>query len=138
MIVLNQKGQKMKKLHVALFTQILVQEFELVCPIKIIFKNNIILDGQECFGIYEGKNGFHTITIDATISKIPECLFAIMAHEFVHAWQNENNLKKNWAKNMHNSKLGFTQWKKYFKHFYAVNIVTMLPNGLTLNKMLAS
>jgi Zn-dependent peptidase ImmA (M78 family) len=124
-----------KKLNAVLFHEILSAEFGLKMPVKVIFNKAIILDGIECYGTWQAKKGVHIIHVDNTIASIPECLFAIMAHEYVHAWQWENRISQ-LETNCHGRKSGFTRFKSYIKKFYNVDIVTMMPNGLTLDKLI--
>ena len=121
-----------RRMNVVLFHEVLKAEFNLKFPVQIVFKKDgIVLDGVECFGTWTFENNVHIIELDGIITGIPHCLFAIMAHEYTHAWQWENGAL-GLVKNSHGKKSGFLDVKRNFKKFYNVDIVTMLPDGMTL------
>jgi len=60
-------------------------------------KNKVIrFDGDPCMGMYEGtkfseKKIAHKIRLSTSEIKSDRQLFCTLAHEYVHAWQMENN-----------------------------------------------
>lgn len=48
-------------------------------------------------------------------------IFATMAHEYVHAWQEENELEL-----AHSGQKQFRIWRDYFKEYYNLDIISMI------------
>lgn len=132
----------MKRLNLTLFKAILIDEFGLVMPITVKFKKGVFLDGVDCFATWEYKHGRHRILVDSTASNQPHMFFAVLAHEMAHAWQLENGYYEfdeqgnGSIEDEHGEDSKFIDWKKYFEEKYNVDIVTMLPDGLTIEQLL--
>jgi Zn-dependent peptidase ImmA (M78 family) len=108
---------------IRLFQLILQDEFNLKHRINFAKNKVIRFDGDPCMGMYEGtkfseKKINHKIRLSTSEIKSDRQLFCTLAHEYVHAWQMENNQDLG-----HDTKTGFTQWRKYFNDTYKVDIV---------------
>jgi hypothetical protein len=107
-----------------LFQLILQDEFKLKSRINFAKTKVLRFDGDSCMGMYEGekisnKKYNHKIRIATSEVKTPKDLFSTLAHEYVHAWQMEQNKDLD-----HDTKSGFTNWRKYFLAYYGVDIVS--------------
>ena len=107
-----------------LFQLILQDEFNLKHRVNFAKNKVIRFDGDPCMGMYEGtkfseKKIAHKIRLSTSEIKSDRQLFCTLAHEYVHAWQMENNQDLG-----HDAKTGFTQWRKYFNDTYKVDIVS--------------
>ena len=112
-----------KQADIELFCEILQSEFKLKFIPKIQVEK-ITYFSFACFGLYEGritkKRTKHIITIDPQHVRSKKQLFATLAHEYVHAWQCEENLAVK-----HNKKTKFVAWQDYFQVKYNIDIVGM-------------
>ena len=81
-------------------------------------KNKIIYLGRECWGLYRVSKKSHIIEYHAGLDNIQ--IAAILAHEYVHAWQAENGYSM-----LRHKKDQFPEWIKYFKLQYGVDIINM-------------
>ena len=110
--------------------QIMLQEiFQLKSRINFRKNRVIRLDGDSCFALYEGykinnKKFSHTIRLATSEILTNLDLFATMAHEYVHAWQMENDKEVD-----HDKESGFDTWRDYFLTWYNVDIVSMEPTA---------
>jgi len=115
---------KIKWSDVVLFCNILEAEFELKSTPKIIIKKQITYFGCEVYGMYQGylkTKGFkHKIWLDEGVIESKVQLFATLAHEYVHAWQTENDLKLS-----HGKKNQFLEWNEYFLATYETDLIGM-------------
>jgi len=107
-----------------LFQLMLQDEFKLKHRINFAKNKVIRFDGDSCMGMYEGtkfseKKISHKIRLSTSEIKSDRQLFCTLAHEYVHAWQMENNQDLG-----HDAKSGFTQWRKYFLAYYGVDLVS--------------
>jgi len=106
-----------------LFQLILQNEFKLKSRVNFAKTKVLRFDGDSCMGMYEGekagKKYLHKIRIATSEVKTDEDLFSTLAHEYVHAWQMEQDKDLG-----HDTKTGFTQWRKYFKAYYDIDIVS--------------
>ena len=110
-----------------LFQLILQNEFNLKSRVHVAKTKVLRFDGDSCMGMYEGEsNGknkwLHKIRFATSEVKTDEDLFSTLAHEYVHAWQMENDKDL-----MHDTETGFTNWRNYFKAYYDVDIVSFNP-----------
>lgn len=103
----------------------LQDEFKLKHRVNFAKCKVLRFDGDSCMGMYEGtklseKKIQHKIRFATSEIKNDFDLFSTLAHEFVHAWQmeNDNDLA-------HDARSGFTQWRDYFNQNYAIDIVSM-------------
>jgi len=118
-----------KSAEMRLFQLILQDEFKLKSRVNFAKTKILRFDGDSCMGMYEGesmgKNKFnHKIRIATSEVKTSEDLFSTLAHEYVHAWQIENDRDLD-----HDTKSGFTAWRNYFNTNYGVDIVSFTPEG---------
>ena len=107
-----------------LFQLILQDEFKLKHRVNFAKNKVIRFDGDPCMGMYEGtkfseKKIAHKIRLSTSEIKSDKQLFCTLAHEYVHAWQMENNQDLG-----HDTKSGFTQWRDYFNKNYRVDLVS--------------
>ena len=108
--------------------QVILQDIFKLKSYVIFRKNRVIrMDGASCFAIYEGykinsKKFSHTIRLATSEIKNSYDLFATMAHEYVHAWQMENDKELDHEKE-------FEAWRKHFLTCYNVDIVSMEPTA---------
>ncbi len=107
-----------------LFELMLQDEFKLKSRINFAKTKVLRFDGDSCMGMYEGykisnKKFCHKIRIATSEVKTDEDLFTTMAHEYVHAWQMENDLDID-----HTKESGFKKWQDYFVAHYDADIVS--------------
>ena len=107
-----------------LFQLMLQDEFKLKHRIHFAKNKVLLYDGDSCMGMYIGekfseKKIFHKIRIATTEIKSDIDLFTTLAHEYVHAWQMENDLDI-----AHTTESRFTEWREYFKCYYDLDIVS--------------
>lgn len=104
------------------YGKILQKEFSLAKPVFIVSQKNLIWKktNEACFAIYWGRKHSHKITIHSDVFKCPVMLFATMAHEYIHAWQEENGYSK-----MRHNNDQFPEWAKYFKKAHFVDVIKM-------------
>jgi hypothetical protein len=107
-----------------LFQLILQDEFKLKHRVNFAKTKVIRFDGDLCMGLYEGekvsdKKVNHKIRFATSEIKSDRDLFSTLAHEYVHAWQMENDNDLG-----HDKDSGFAQWREYFNDTYGVDIVS--------------
>ena len=107
-----------------LFQLMLQDEFKLKHRINFAKTKVLRFDGDSCMGMYIGekfseKKINHKIRIATSEMKSNIDLFTTLAHEYVHAWQMENDLNIT-----HDKDSGFTEWREYFKCYYDLDIVS--------------
>ena len=107
-----------------LFQLMLQNEFKLKHRVNFAKTKVLRFDGDSCMGMYEGekispKKYNHKIRLATSEIKSDLDLFSTLAHEYVHAWQMEQDKDLG-----HDTKTGFTQWRKYFNDNYKVDIVS--------------
>lgn len=107
-----------------LFQLMLQDEFKLKHRVNFAKCKVLRFDGDSCMGMYEGiklsdKKINHKIRFATSEIKSDRDLFSTLAHEYVHAWQMENDNDLG-----HDTESGFTQWRKYFNNAYGVDIVS--------------
>lgn len=106
-----------------LFQLMLQDEFKLKHRVNFAKTKVLRFDGDSCMGMYEGekvgKKYNHKIRIATSEIKSDFDLFSTLAHEYVHAWQMENDLDIT-----HDKQSGFTQWRDYFNKNYAIDLVS--------------
>lgn len=110
--------------NLALFERILNDLLQLKHPPVVRISKTIRFQKADCYGLYEGeetrKGRFtHKIRVSKALANDPAALFAVLAHEFIHAWQMEFGL------DTHHDK-AFINWAKYFAKRYLVDIVKMV------------
>jgi len=111
-------SMNIKHVDIALFEAVLKDIFKLKCKPYISKVKTLKFDGDACLGMYDGyeKNPgkfVHKIRIARDCATDVYQLFGTIAHEYIHAWQHENNLEVD-----HSVASGYTKWQKYFqKHF---------------------
>lgn len=133
----------MDKTTIKVMQEILQEEFKLTGKVNIILLPRIRIWGSpndEAWGFYYDLRGSrenktpwkfnHYIKL-ATKGITEEQAFAILAHEYVHAWQTERfwfydkrRMIDNEGLN-HSSAAHFAQWIPYFKKKYGIDIVNM-------------
>jgi len=115
---------KIKWADVILFSDMIQDEFKLKYTPEIIIKKQITYFGCDVYGMYQGffkTKGFkHKIWLDEGMIENKLQLFATIAHEFVHAWQTENDLNLS-----HGAKNQFTDWNEYFQSTYSIDLIGM-------------
>ena len=109
---------------IRLFQLMLQDEFKLKNRVNFAKTKVLRFDGDSCMGMYEGdkiseKKTNHKIRLATSEIKSDLDLFSTLAHEYVHAWQMENDQELTHDKNS-----GFIQWREYFNNAYAVDIVS--------------
>jgi hypothetical protein len=115
--------QMIKSDKTRLFQLILQDEFKLKSRVNFAKTKVIRFDGDSCMGLYEGeklsaKKSFHRIRIATSEVKSDLDLFSTLAHEYVHAWQMENDKDIT-----HDAESGFVNWRKYFLAYYNIDLV---------------
>jgi hypothetical protein len=110
--------------NVRLFQLMLQDEFKLKSRVNFAKCKVLRFDGDSCMGMYEGdkisdKKYNHKIRFATSEIKSDIDLFTTLAHEYVHAWQMENDNDLG-----HDKKSGFTQWRDYFNKNYGVDLVS--------------
>ena len=108
-----------RKTDITLFVAVLMDCFKLEQTPIITSKKSIVLDGADCWGVWYYSRKQHKIWVSSGKEVTTQKLFTILAHEFVHAWQHENNMPYD-----HDSK-EFLAMIDYFGYNYGVNIVSM-------------
>lgn len=103
------------------FRLILDDIFELKSKPHIVRKRNIIWPGKiDCWGMYYGeptKGNKFRHRIEYNYRTNDETIFTTLAHEYVHAWQNENGLELD-----HNKKCRFSEWEDYFLDNFGIKL----------------
>ena len=107
-----------------LFQLILQDEFKLKSRVNFAKTKVIRFDGDSCMGLYEGekisaKKYNHKIRFATSEIKSDMDLFSTLAHEYVHAWQMEQDKDIT-----HDAESGFVNWRKYFLAYYNVDLVS--------------
>ena len=108
--------------NIEFFRLILQDEFNLKNYVWIKPKRNIRwAKSIKCFGMYEGEHirgdkYSHIIEFDKTMCDYD--IFRTLAHEFIHAWQMENNLELE-----HEEQKEYKEWADYFLEYYDFLIV---------------
>jgi hypothetical protein len=105
------------KSDIELFQRIAETEIRIRKPIVLQVQKTVKLDSDWCIGLWEDEFDYHSIKISRAEIWNPVELFATIIHEYVHAWQSENNLPVN-----HSPSGYFHYWRKYFRRYYGVNI----------------
>ena len=108
---------KFRKSDIELFQRIAETEIELCKPVVLRVCKTINLGGVYCVGLYEDEFDYHLIQVSRAEIWNPVELFATIVHEYIHAWQSENDLPLN-----HSPSGYFDRWRKYFRRYYGVNI----------------
>lgn len=85
---------------------------------------SIKLDGDICYGLYEGEyigrgKYIHTIRLNKSQILDNVALFATLAHEYVHAWQMENDYEVDHEDS-------YIKWCAVFHVDYGVDITNMI------------
>lgn len=105
-----------------LFELVLLDIFKLKMKPVVVFSREIRFEQNECYGLYSAvdtrKSYFHKIRISRKLIKTPEQLFAVMAHEYVHAWQIETDREL-----LHDESSKFEYWVNYFNMRFESDIV---------------
>lgn len=112
------------RVELRLFECILMQELRLKCKPNVRLSRSVKFDGDPCFGLYEGEymgrgKYVHTIRINKSAVTDSLSFFATLAHEYVHAWQMENEHDVDHGKN-------FDAWCKQFAKDYCIDINNMV------------
>lgn len=105
---------------ITLFKLVLDDIFQLKYTPHIVRKSKIMWPGRiDCWGMYYGEIVKNKIKhrIEYYYKTTPEIIFATLAHEYVHAWQNENGLELE-----HDSQEEFRNWESYFLKHFGVNL----------------
>ena len=114
-----------KLVDIRLFENILQDIFKLKSRPHIRVSQEIKFDGDSCYGLYTGepynKRFLHKIRVSRAEINNNEQLFATMAHEYVHAWQMENNKEVD-----HEIDSKFEYWVNYFNIRFNINIIGMI------------
>lgn len=105
---------------ITLFAAICQSEYGLECEPKFYLTDSLVFQDIDCMGLYEGfyikGNYQHAITINRLAVDSLETLFCIIAHEYAHAYQVENNLPLDHEDNCR----VFRSFSKMFKRYYDV------------------
>lgn len=100
---------------IALFQLVLNDIFNLKTKPHVVRKGKIIWPGNiDCMGVYYGDTvrGKPKHRIEYFYKTSDENIFATLAHEYVHAWQYENDFE------LEHDHPSFKTWESYFKkHF---------------------
>lgn len=112
------------QMDLRLFECILMNELKLKFKPNVRLSRSIKLDGDVCFGLYEGDyvgrgKYVHTIRINKSEVKNAIMFFSTLAHEYVHAWQMENERDVDHEKE-------FLKWCAVFAVDYGVDINNMV------------
>jgi Zn-dependent peptidase ImmA (M78 family) len=112
----------LRKSEIALFSAVLADELKLLSIPIVEVKPSIKWKKCPCWGLYitnDNKNHIVWLARNAITTKSE--LFAVMAHEFVHAWQTEKGYNTG-----HGAKSKFDYWANYFAYWYNFDIVEMV------------
>ena len=105
-----------------LFETILLDIFKLKKKPTVVYSRQIRFNNSDCYGLYckiDTKKSYqHKIRVSRKYIKNPEQLFGVLAHEYVHAWQIENDKELD-----HGILGGFMNWTLYFLKHYDIDIV---------------
>lgn len=107
---------------IALFQSIAETEIKIYRPVVLQVCKTVTLEGAYCVGLYQDEYDYHLIKISRAEIWNPRELFATIVHEYVHAWQSENNRRLT-----HTLKSGFENWRGYFQLNYGVDIAGFNP-----------
>lgn len=110
------------KMDIELFQSIAETEIKIHRPVVLQVCKTVTLDGYYCVGLYEDREDYHLIKVSRAEIWNPRELFATIVHEYVHAWQSENNRQLT-----HTRKSGFENWRGYFQLNYGVDISGFNP-----------
>lgn len=105
------------KSDIQLFQQIAESEIQICKPVVLQVCKSVELDGIFCIGLYEDLDDYHLIKVSRSEIWTPLELFATIMHEYIHAWQNENDFPVN-----HSSAGRFPHWRKKFQRRYQIDI----------------
>lgn len=108
------------KSDILLFQAIAESETRICKPVILRVCRSIKVGGVDCIGLYTDMDDFHEIKLSRSeIWTKPE-LLATVIHEYIHAWQSENNLPLN-----HSRSGDFTYWQRRIKRNYNLDILTI-------------
>lgn len=106
--------------QIQLFKLVLQDIFKLKSKPLVVRRGRIMWPGKiDCWGMYSGeptRKGFKH-KIEYFYKTVPETIFSILAHEYVHAWQMENGLELE-----HSEQKEFRIWQRYFRRYYQIDI----------------
>jgi hypothetical protein len=108
---------RFRKPDIELFQSIAESEIRLCKPVSLRVCKTVKLNSVYCVGLYEDEWDYHSIKISRAEIWNPVELFATIIHEYIHAWQSENDLPVN-----HSSAGRFPNWRKYFRRYYNIDI----------------
>lgn len=105
------------KSDIHLFQAIAEGETRICKPVVLRVCRSINLEGIYCIGLYEDLDDYHLIKLSRSeIWTKPE-LLATIIHEYIHAWQSENDLPIN-----HSRSGDFPYWRRRIKRAYNLDI----------------
>jgi hypothetical protein len=95
------------------------QIFKLKRDVRIYRMPEIHYDNIECCALYWPpcitKKECHKIIIADKYSELLEDYLGCIAHEYIHAWQDEHGYHYG-----HGEKSQFLPWARYLKHYYGI------------------
>ena len=110
------------KTDLELFQRIAETEILIHRPVVLRVCDTVMLDGDYCVGLYEDLDDYHLIKLSRAEIWTRAELFATIVHEYIHAWQSENDLPVD-----HDSDSQFPDWQKYILESYGVDIQGFNP-----------
>ena len=110
------------KTDLELFQRIAESEIGIRRPVVLQVCKTIQLDGDYCVGLYEDLDDYHLIKLSRAEIWTPSELFATIVHEYIHAWQSENDLPVD-----HDADSQFPNWQQYILENYQVDIAGFNP-----------
>lgn len=105
------------KSDIELFQAIAEGEIQICKPVILRVCKSVKLDGVDCIGLYEDFDDYHLIKLSRSEIWTRAELFATIVHEYIHAWQSENDLPVN-----HSSAGRFPHWRRKILNRYALDI----------------
>ena len=106
--------------QIVLFKTILGEVFRLKSPVLLVKRKKITWPGNiDCYGLYTGEelgNGKHKHKIEYYYCTDSETIFTTLAHEYVHAWQMENNME------LEHDNPAWIMWEKHFREWWGIEL----------------
>ena len=105
------------KSDIELFQAIAEGEIQICKPVVLRVYKSVKLDGIDCIGLYTDLDDYHEIKLSRSEIWTRAELFATIVHEYIHAWQSENDLPVN-----HSSAGRFPHWRRKILNRFDIDI----------------
>lgn len=113
---------RFNRVDLELFQLVAESETGIRRPVVLQVCKTVQLDGDYCVGLYEDEGDYHLIKLSRAEIWTPSELFATIVHEYIHAWQSENDLPVD-----HDADSQFPDWQQYILENYQVDIAGFNP-----------